>query len=69
MEKSIFPEIDNFKEYLVKTYASIMIIIVLTLLIKLKFKLDIGAILIKGVWLREMCHKILFLEELIEVEI
>jgi hypothetical protein len=46
MEKSIFPEIDNFKEYLVKTYASIMIIIVLTLLIKLKFKLDIGAILI-----------------------
>lgn len=38
--------ITNFNFYLVKIYASIMILTLITLLIKLRFKMDIGAMLI-----------------------
>ena len=38
--------VKNFSQYLVKTYASIMTIVLLSVLIKLRFKMDIGAMLI-----------------------
>ena len=35
-----------FSQYFIKTYASIMAIVLLSVVIKLRFKMDIGAVLI-----------------------